>query len=211
MYRFKQSLIAFAGLFALVSAVALLTPQTGRGQKAPAAPSPLPSPHPVNVVVTNTPLPVAIAGSVNVGNTLSVNVANTPTVRLDPAGNEVTVAPRGTKLVCATGLVNDPANTNATLIGPINVSEYSKIRVGVSHLGASDIRVIPRTALVTTPTISLENSFPLDSFDVEDNVGSIARNGPSVSRLYEVTGTTLFISLLLGSEEHDVRVAVFGS
>ena len=58
MYKLKQSLIAFAGLFALVSAVALLTPQTGRGQKTSA-------PTPLNVNVVNPvkveadqPLPV---------------------------------------------------------------------------------------------------------------------------------------------------------
>ena len=52
MFKFKQSLVAFAGVFALVSAVALLTPRAGLGQK----PSPIPPGH--NVTVVNTPLPV---------------------------------------------------------------------------------------------------------------------------------------------------------
>lgn len=46
MYKFKQSLLAFAGLLALVSAIAFLTPRTGLGQK----PSPLPPSQNVNVV-----------------------------------------------------------------------------------------------------------------------------------------------------------------
>ena len=60
MYKFKQSLLAFACLLALVAAVALLTPRTGLGQK----PTPIPPAQNVNVV--NTPLPVT--GTVSVAN-----------------------------------------------------------------------------------------------------------------------------------------------
>ena len=52
--KLKRSLAAFAGVLALVSAVALLTPQTGRAQKGG-------SPTPLNVNVVNTeaaPVPV---------------------------------------------------------------------------------------------------------------------------------------------------------
>ena len=201
MFKLKQSLIAFAGMSLIIGLVTLATPSPTQGQgnsdNAPLAKD-------VNVVNTPT-VNAQQSGAWNVG------ITGTPTVKLDPTANHVTVTPRGAKLVFDSGLVSYPEGTDTTLIGPIDISGYSKIRVGVSHRGPSDINVFPRTTLVTAPPIFLENSFPLDSFSVEDNVGSVARNGPSVSRVYEVAGTTLFILVQFGDGEHDVRAAVFGS
>ena len=207
MYSVKHSVLACAGLVVLLSSIALLTPRTGFGQKA--APSPMPSPQPVNVLVTNTPLPVTgtITGSVSVANTLEVNVANTPTVKLDPAGNTVHVAPAGTKLVYDSGYVERPGGL--TTIGPIDISQYSKIRIAVNNNGPTDIEVVVQSTLSTTPPIK---NFLIDSFNVEDNVGSAARGGPSVTKLYEVVGTKLLVLLVLPQDEtHQVEVAVFGS
>ena len=63
MFKFKQSLIAFAGLSLLVAAVAFVTPPTGRGQK----PSPVPPAQSVTVVNTESQ-PVPVTGTVNIGN-----------------------------------------------------------------------------------------------------------------------------------------------
>jgi hypothetical protein len=200
MYKFKNSLIAFGGLSLLIGAIAVATPRPTQGQGG----DPVGPPKPVEVV--NTP-------TVNAQQSGAWNVAltGTPIVKIDPTANNVTFAPRGTSLVFDSGLVNYPSGTGPTLIGPIDIRSYSQIRVGVSHLGPSDIDVAVRTALVTAPPVIIENSFRLDDFSVEDNVGSIARNGPTVSRLYEVAGTTLFVYLFFRDGAHDVRVAVFGS
>lgn len=219
MNRIKNSLIAFGGLALLIGAIALVTPPTqGQGDEAVGPTKPV---QIVNSAANPVPVTGSITGGVNITNTPTVNaqqsgswnvgITGTPTVRIDPSANNVTLAPRGTTLVFDSGLVTYPDGTSTRMIGPIDISPYSQIRIGVGHLGPSDIDVVLRTALVTGPPVSIENSFLLDNFSVEDNVGSIARNGPTVTRQYEVAGTTLFIFLIFPDDEHDVRVAVFGS
>lgn len=62
MSRLKNSLIAFAGLLALIGAVSLLTPQTGHGQTEVVGPT-------KPVLVVNSPSePVPVTGTVSVSN-----------------------------------------------------------------------------------------------------------------------------------------------
>ena len=85
MYKFKDSLIAMAGLLSLVGVIALLTPHIAASQgSVTGVATAKASPTPADVNVVNTP-------SVNVSNTAanpvqvtgSVIVSNSPTVRID--------------------------------------------------------------------------------------------------------------------------------
>jgi hypothetical protein len=82
----------------------------------------------------------------------------------------------------------------------------------VSHLGPTDIKVTVASMYETATRPMIENSLFLDEFSVEDNVGSVARNGPTVTRLYETAGRYLFLNIYASDTEvHKVRVVVFGS
>lgn len=205
MYSIKHSAIALFRLTFLFGAIALINPQTGFGQK-PAPPTTSPSPHPVNVLVTNTPLPVTgtITGSVSVANTLSVNVANTPTVKLDPNANEVTVAPRANTLLFDSGVVTSPDGSNLTTFGPINMSAYSKIRVGVTTRNGGEISVHIHSQVPLTggEQYIQDHSFRLDFFD-------LAKFSDRTS-VYEVPGRTLIFRIVT-NEATTYRVMVFGN
>jgi hypothetical protein len=75
MYRFKNSLIAFAGLFVLPGLIALATPTTSVGQSGKQ-----PTPQDVRVVGTSVTQPVSASAPLPVEG--SVNIVNTPTVAL---------------------------------------------------------------------------------------------------------------------------------
>lgn len=85
MKRFSRALVATFG-FVVLGCVGSMVPQksaTGSDTRKPTGG------HTENVDVVNTPLPVS--GTVNVGNTASVSVANTPTVNLG-SGTSVNVS-----------------------------------------------------------------------------------------------------------------------
>jgi hypothetical protein len=212
MLKLKQALAAASGAVLLT----LFASASAHAQKAAATPAPAPPPL-WNVTVVNTPsepLPIAgtVTGTVDITNTLEVNVANTPTVRIDPS-TSVPVAPAGTRKVFDSELVSFVDDNNGPLtFGPIDISKYSKIRLCVSHLGPTDIKVTVASMYEAATRPMIENSLFLDEFSVEDNVGSVARNGPTVTRLYETAGRHLFLNIYAGDTElHKVRVVVFGS
>ena len=211
MRKLKQALAAASG--ALL--VTLLASAPAHAQKV--VPTPSPIPPPLNVKVVNPPsepLPITgtVTGAVDITNTLEVNVANTPTVRIDPASS-VTVKPAGTTKAFDSGLVDFTFDGSGSwTIGPIDISKYSKIRLCVSHLGPTDIKVSVSSFYEAASRPFIENSIFLEEFDVEDNVGSIARSGPTVSRVYEVAGRSLFLHIITSdTEQHKARVVVFGS
>jgi hypothetical protein len=91
MYKYRNSLIGFAGLSFLIGAIALVTPRPTQGQDGDTVGPPKP------VKVINTPAePVPVTGtttitgdislapgtSVAINNTPNVNVVNTPTVQV---------------------------------------------------------------------------------------------------------------------------------
>ena len=78
MYRFKNSLIALIGIFALIGIIAAVTPLSTQGQGGSAN-----APPPKDVNVVNTPdVSVTNTPNVNVANTPNVNIANTPNVNV---------------------------------------------------------------------------------------------------------------------------------
>jgi hypothetical protein len=125
----------------------------------------------------------------------------------------VRVAPAGTAKAFDSELVSFVEdNTGPVTFGPIDISKYSKIRLCVSHLGPTDIKVTVASMYETATRPMIENSLFLDEFSVEDNVGSVARSGPTVTRLYETAGRYLFLNIYASDTEvHKVRVVVFGS
>jgi hypothetical protein len=174
------------------------------------------------VVVVNTPAnPVPVSGQISIGNmpavdarqsgTWNVGINGTPTVKIDPTSNTIQVAPRGTKLVFDSGLLVYSEDGSSLRFGPIDVSAFSKIRLGVSNGGFHHIDIFVRTSLVDSNPM-LENGFTLDSFSVEDSEGDFDRGGPSVTKLYEVVGTKLFVTVSFrGQTEGRYRIAVFGN
>lgn len=78
MEKFKQYLLATAGLIVFIGATGLLNPLHVRGQGGP------PPGIQGNVTVTNTPLPVT--GEVTATVSGDVNVVNTPTVQANQMG-----------------------------------------------------------------------------------------------------------------------------
>ena len=78
MYKFKNSLIALIGIFALIGIIAAATPLATQGQGGSAN-----APPPKDVNVVNTPdVSVTNTPNVNVANTPNVNIANTPNVNV---------------------------------------------------------------------------------------------------------------------------------
>jgi hypothetical protein len=119
MYKFKKSLIAFAGLFALLGVIALITPRTGVSQNPNTAnPAPKASPTPTDVNVVNTP-------TVNVGSMPTVNgtvnIANTPS---DP----VPVAAPTPQTVLAFTETKSLSLASA-VFGPYDVSSFRDVRL----------------------------------------------------------------------------------
>jgi hypothetical protein len=177
---------------------------------------------PKPVVVTNTTAnPVPVTGQLNIGNTPTVDarqsgswivgINGTPTVKLDPTANTVQFTPRGTKLVFDSGVLIYSEDGTSLTFGPLDISAYSKIRLGVNNMGFHDIDIIVRTALVDSNP-HLGNAFSVDRFSVEDSEGDFDRGGPSVSKLYEVVGTKLFVTVSFrGQTEGQYRIAVFGN
>ena len=211
MRKLKQTLAAAFGALLLT----LFASAPAYAQKAVPTPSPIPPPLNVQVVnTTSEPLPITgtVTGTVDITNTLEVNVANTPTVRIDPTSS-ITVKPAGTTKVFDSGLVEFTFDGSGSwTIGPIDISKYSKIRLCVSHLGPTDIKVSVSSFYEVASRPFIENSIFLEEFDVEDNVGSIARSGPTVSRVYEVAGRSLFLHIITSDDaQHRARVVVFGS
>ena len=142
MYKFKQSLLAFAGILLLVTAVALLTPQTGLGQKSG-------SPTSLNVNVVNTEAnPVPVAGAVTVGNT--VTVVEAPKQPFDhrialsfqndganATGGSITPVPQGKQLV----VTYFSAQTNPTVATKVSF-RVLKTSAGGSTAAAYDFESV---------------------------------------------------------------------
>jgi hypothetical protein len=87
MHKFKNSLIALAGMFVLIGVISAVTPLTTQGQGGSSADAPPPKDVNVvntpSVVVANTPnVSVTNTPNVNVANTPNVNIANTPSVNV---------------------------------------------------------------------------------------------------------------------------------
>jgi hypothetical protein len=135
MRKFKNSLIAFAGLLTLIAVIAFSSPHTALSQKTGKAASSNPS----NVNVVNTPdvhvtngiglasgTQVAITGtpSVNVNGTPNVNITNTPTVNVANMPT-VTVASEGTVLALDQTVL---VGMSPTLL-QVDVSAFKEIRV----------------------------------------------------------------------------------
>lgn len=178
--------------------------------------------QPRPVIVTNTAAnPVPVSGQISIGNMPAVDarqsgiwnvgINGTPTVKIDPTANTIQFTPRGTKLVFDSGSLVYSEDGASLTFGPLDVSAYSKIRLGVNNSGFHDIDIFVRTSLVDSNP-HLGNAFSIDRFSVEDSEGDFDRGGPSVSKLYEVVGTKLFVTVSFrGQTEGQYRIAVFGT
>ena len=130
MYKFKKLLIAFAGLLALLGAIALVTPRAGIGQAVK-------PPQDVRLVGTTVTQPVSassplpVSGSVNIGNMPSVNVASMPTVNVDVANtpsNPVPIVAPTPQTVLAFKETKSIADNSANF-GPYDVSGFRDVRL----------------------------------------------------------------------------------
>lgn len=207
----KHSFIVFT--ISIVCALAALT--VGAQTDEPLGPT-------KPVVVVNTPAnPVPVTGQLNIGNIPTVDarqsgpwivgISGTPTVKLDPTANTVQFASRGTNLVFDSGVLNYSEDGNSLTFGPLDVRAFSKIRVGINNMGFHDIDIFVRTSLVDSNP-HLGNSFSVDRFSVEDSEGDMDRGGPSISKVYEVVGTKLFVTVSFRNQtEGQYRIAVFGN
>jgi hypothetical protein len=190
MYKFKNSLVAFGGLSLLIGAIAFVTPRSTQGQGGdPVGPT-----KPVEVVNTPT-VNAQQSGAWNVG------ITGTPTIRIDPNSNGVTVAPRRTTLLLNTGIY-DPSVGGFPTQGPIAVGQYSKIRILAENFSdsAGDILIRPRVTLTGGV-----------SFFLEEEAFVRLEPGEKFSRVYEVPGETLHIDVAGNSLSLRASVAVFGN
>jgi len=167
------------------------------------------------VIVVNPasqPVPVTgtISGSVNIANTPTVNaqqsglwnvgIVGTPTVKLDPSSNTVQFAPRSTTVLFDSNRQSFPADFDRRQqFGPINIAAYSNVRVLVAQFGGTGLSNIPIQVFVSTKVLS--GTLPLDVFDVTG----------TTSKVYEVAGTELTITLGLASGNYLTQVVVFGN
>jgi hypothetical protein len=167
------------------------------------------------VIVVNPPsqpVPVTgtISGSVNIANTPTVSakqsglwnvgIVGTPTVKLDPNNNTVQFAPRGTAVLFDSNRQLFPADFDRRQqFGPINIAAYSNVRVLVAQFGGSGLSGTPIQVFVSTKVLS--GTLSLDVFDVTG----------TTSKVYEVAGTELTITLGLASGNYLTQVVVFGN
>jgi hypothetical protein len=167
------------------------------------------------VIVVNPPsqpVPVTgtISGSVNIANTPTVNakqsglwdvgIVGTPTVKLDPGSNTVQFAPRSTTVLFDSNRQSFPADFDRRQqFGPINIAAYSKVRVLVAQFGGTGLSGTPIQVFVSTKVLS--GTLTLDVFDVTG----------TTSKVYEVAGTELTITLGLSSGNYLTQVVVFGN
>lgn len=168
-----------------------------------------------NVTISNSPTVSAQqAGAWLVGITGTPTVkidSSANTVKLDPTANTVQLAPRGTRLIFDSGILVYSEDGTPLTFGPLDISPYSKIRLGVNNMGFHDVDIFVRSSLVNAGP-NLGNAFSIDSFFVEDSEGDFDRGGPSISKVYDVVGTKLFVTVSFrGQTEGQYRIAVFGN
>src|SRR2546421_7240711 len=152
-------------------------------------------PSGLSVRVVNTPLPVSgtvnvgnlpasqsISGSVTITNTPNVTVANTPLV----VTGSVT---HGTKVIA--DIEADDLDPSQHKFGPVDISQFSKIRLRVTANGSGSV-------IADIETDGLGDFFSVDAGNVE-------------SRVYDIPGTSATIFLNGDPNITQVFVKLFGS
>lgn len=207
----KNYLLAATGIVILLGSFVLSLPRRAQGEADQGGPT-----KPVEVVNTAAePVPVtgSISGSVKVINTPNVHVTNpvslaggievgitgTPTVKLDPNGNNVTVAPRGTIKIFDTGLTELHGGPRIVQYS-VDVSLYSKVRVMAFNDGPG------------------ETDFACDS-NVGDHFfgtfyplgGAHLNQRDRFNEVYEVAGETLRLRIEVPEAGLIAQVVVFGN
>ena len=189
MPKFKQSLLTFAGLFALMGAIMLISPSPIYGQKASAQPSPVPPPQ--NVRVINSPSePVPITGTVSVANIGSSplpvrdvdNPARQPIQRFfirfpsSPGPPDPYTVPEGKRLVIeyVSGEVTNSATCTAKAAGIFTTITNDGTQVGTAHRFPLTATTIPLVSVFgqVTRLYADPNTTVQPSFSGVDNTGN---------------------------------------
>ncbi len=199
MKRIQNSLYAFAGIGMLIGIITFVTQTRIDGQESSGPTKPV-----LVVNEASNPVPVTgtITGNVTLAGSPNVNVVNTPTVRIDPAGNNVQFAPRGTVLLFDSGVYTD---TGRRLFGPINIAPYSKIKISVTNVTPTpgqEMFVNTWVAPAGEP-FGANTNFRLDHTQVDESSHS--------NKVYEAAGGVLYIDVFLGDDPNTVRVSVWGT
>ena len=163
------------------------------------------------VVVVNTPAnPVPVSGQINIGNMPAVDarqsgpwnvgILGTPTVKLDPTANLVTVTGKLTQSIAGTGEF-DVSTGGYPGIGPFNVAGYARVRIVAYNRSdsAGMFYIIPEV-LAGGIRMNLDEAgwIPLAP-------------GKVFSRTYDVPGTTLYVGVAGNGTGRVGAIAVFGN
>ena len=139
MYKFKNSLIAFAGLAALAVVTPLLMPLIGLGSNATGLNAPTSQTQNVNVV--NTP-----TVSAQQNGTWNVGINGTPTVNVSP--NETVLAYDQTRTLGA---------LDFAILPPLDVSGFKDIRVVATVNGSVDYDLLLRVVNPQNQPVVIDN------------------------------------------------------
>jgi hypothetical protein len=195
MNALKRFALAAALLVTLVGAMALFQPATSHGDSIK------------DTRVINTPaeaVPVSIQGTAGISGTIqaqqsgawNVGINGTPTVRIDPLNNLVRTG--GTKLLFNQSLINIPGTMEIT---PIDISEFSKIRVSVTVNGSGSITFL----LLSGTNADFPGGYRLDEF-------TVSSGGGQLTRTYDTAGVSLRILLIpTNLDNNQAIIGVFGS
>jgi hypothetical protein len=150
---------------------------------------------PMPVTVTNTPAnPVPVVGTLNG----TVTLTNSPTVKIDSTANTVVVASAHTAMLLNTGAV-DIAEGGYPIRGPVNVANYSKVRIIAVNYNNSDGN------FSVYPTILVGNLWlPLD-----DEGWVTLAPGQGFSRVYEVLGDNVQVVVSGNGSNRNGVITVF--
>jgi hypothetical protein len=196
MEMLKKALPALVSGVLLAGAFLATPPVTVQGEV----------PKDTRIVNTVTePVPTTMVGTANIqgsitaaqGGAWNVGILGSPLVRIDPNQNSVRVSGGGTKLLLNTSFEQLPADTD-TQIDSIDISPYAKVRVSGTVNGSGDITYrIYSGPVVGGPHTGLKS---LDSFT----------SGSSWTRVYEVAGLALHISIHPESSNNQSIITVYG-
>jgi hypothetical protein len=184
----KRSRVALSGLVGVVATTGFLA-LTDAGRAVAQSMKPL-----LVQVVNDSTTPVPVVGTVSGSVTGAVSINGTPTVKIDPTGNAVTVSSSKPAVLLNTG--------NFTLSGPtflqVDVSSHAKVRV--SFEGGNDVRV----DVFSRPD-------GCASFDCEFQIDSLEGDFPR-SHVLDLPGAVLNLAVLTNGGGYPVtaRVAVYG-
>ena len=142
-----------------------------------------------DVIVVNTPAQpvpvtgnVAVTGATTISGTVNAAQSGTWTVGIDPAHNQVSLAPGGS-LFHNPGFTTIGAAPASVDLGPFDLSNLSKMRI-IARAFNNNGGDIKFTVFAWDPATSTEFRIPLDEFSL---------NEESLSRVYEAPPPTVVV------------------